>query len=37
LLHANGVMVFHLFPATDIGVTALSAVAMPVLFGALFP
>jgi hypothetical protein len=31
LLHANGVVVLHLFPAADIGVTALSVAAAVVL------
>jgi hypothetical protein len=36
LLHANEVMVSHLFPAVDIGVTALS-VAMAIDLGAVIP
>jgi hypothetical protein len=31
LLHANGVVVFHLFPAAGINVTALSVAAAAVL------
>jgi hypothetical protein len=36
LLHTNGVMVSHLFPAVDIGVTALSVIVATVL-GAVVP
>jgi hypothetical protein len=36
LLHANGVVVSHLFPAADIGVTA-SSVAAAVVLGAVIP
>ncbi len=34
-LHANGVMLSYLFPAADIGVTALSVAAAAIL-GAIF-
>ena len=36
LLHANGVMVSHLFPAADIGLTA-SSVAAAVVLGTSVP
>ncbi len=36
LLHADGVLVSHLFPAVDIGITA-SSVAAAVVLGAIVP
>jgi hypothetical protein len=36
LLHANGVVVFHLFTAMDIGMMALS-VAVAIVLGAVVP